>query len=635
MWVRVLLKFLLTLSLLGGLQARAQFVPNDLAIYVDPGGQESIDTIRALPGDRFVSSPGGLSRGYTRSVFWLRFTAQAPRGQAGEWWLEIQPPYLEDIRLYEIDTEHPGHMVERRAGAAVPLAQREAPYRGSVFRLQLKEDRAQVYHLRLQTASPSLALVKLWPARRFAEVIPIEYSLQGGFFVLLGAILLINLMLWISFRETIYLAFMGYLLATFMSTFTHQGLAAQFFPSAEASLINQLRNCSSLLLSAAAGHLFRSVLLIGPEQRIFTWLYRLLIYVPLAFLPLVVFGYFIEVMRVLSPYLLLMTLIALYRCWELFRQRVTGYASLNVATLFSSVGLLITVAQVSGYLVGNPIVIYSLQISALGNIIALPFVIIARSVKQEASRQKAMQSALDADARAQQENLARLEQATFISMLAHELKTPLAGIAHALDNAEILLGNVGTEVATRFERIRRALKRVNNVTDRYLQMDRGDHAIMRPQIQSVKLSEVIDAAVRQCPTAMGRLQVIPYDDITIEADAKLLSIALTNLIDNAAKYSPVHLAIDVLVDVQPGRHVAIDVADRGSGIPAQRRELIFQRYYRSPEHATIPGIGVGLALVQRIALLHGGEVHALERAGYASVFRLTIPVSAASVNVRN
>ena len=90
---------------------------SDLAVLEDKSGAENIQSIALASG--FRPLPGGmLAAGFTRSAHWLRFTVTAP---AGEWWLDILPPYLEDLRLYEPDPVHPGRFIERQSGSASPF----------------------------------------------------------------------------------------------------------------------------------------------------------------------------------------------------------------------------------------------------------------------------------------------------------------------------------------------------------------------------------------------------------------------------------------------------------------------------------------------------------------------------------
>jgi len=111
-------------------------------------------------------------------------------------------------------------------------------------------------------------------------------------------------------------------------------------------------------------------------------------------------------------------------------------------------------------------------------------------------------------------------------------------------------------------------------------------------------------------------------------DAGLLRQLVTNLIDNAIKFTK-RGRIDVTVEVESGEaRAVIAVADTGSGIDEQSLGRIFDRFYRTDasRNRAIPGTGLGLAIVRSIARVHGGTVTAARRPGGGSEFRVSLPM---------
>jgi two-component system phosphate regulon sensor histidine kinase PhoR len=112
------------------------------------------------------------------------------------------------------------------------------------------------------------------------------------------------------------------------------------------------------------------------------------------------------------------------------------------------------------------------------------------------------------------------------------------------------------------------------------------------------------------------------------ADLELLSRAVENLISNAVKYGPG--GTDVTISASnAGNEIAIQVADRGCGIPEADLSRIFEKFYRVPrvQDADIPGTGLGLALVREIAELHGGRVNVESKVNQGSTFSLRLPIT--------
>lgn len=220
-------------------------------------------------------------------------------------------------------------------------------------------------------------------------------------------------------------------------------------------------------------------------------------------------------------------------------------------------------------------------------------------------------------------------QRTFIDMMAHELRTPLAVVQTALGNLQARTAQDRPDLSHRFERIGRALKRLNTMVDNALvqrELEQGGAFQIQPTAPSVLLGQVLAMVVtdERCPVQMTPVQ----DDTPVPMDADWVSLALLNLIENAIKYSPDGGAVQVRCLRLPG-HWVLEVADRGMGLPAQTGEAsLFTRFYRSDEArqiANVTGMGLGLYLVQQVALAHGGSAQGCNRVGGGSVFTLTLP----------
>ncbi len=95
--------------------------------------------------------------------------------------------------------------------------------------------------------------------------------------------------------------------------------------------------------------------------------------------------------------------------------------------------------------------------------------------------------------------------------------------------------------------------------------------------------------------------------------------AISNLVDNACKFSPATSAVEVVVD-----GACIEVLDRGLGVPREERERVFDRFYRADGARTMSGSGLGLAIVKQIVELHDGEVTLDERPGGGTVARIRL-----------
>jgi len=218
----------------------------------------------------------------------------------------------------------------------------------------------------------------------------------------------------------------------------------------------------------------------------------------------------------------------------------------------------------------------------------------------------------------------------FVANVSHELKTPIGAMGLL---AETFLACDDADVARRLaEQLVREADRLARIVDDLLDLsvvEAQEHPIReRARVRSL-VDEAVDR-VRAAALARGiPLHIAPIpDDLTIECDPGQIVGALTNLLDNAVKYSDAGQTVEVRAEAVDGALV-ITVRDQGIGIPSRDIERIFERFYRvdrARSRAT-GGTGLGLAIVRHVAQTHGGEVTVESIEGQGSTFRLVLPRS--------
>ncbi|MEM1117644.1 MAG: HAMP domain-containing sensor histidine kinase [Bacteroidota bacterium] len=232
--------------------------------------------------------------------------------------------------------------------------------------------------------------------------------------------------------------------------------------------------------------------------------------------------------------------------------------------------------------------------------------------------------------------VARLRE-DFVSNVSHELRTPLALIR--MYGESLAQHRVPEDRKPRYyDTIVAETERLSRLVGNILHFSRFERGTAQlspvPMDVSAAVAEVADRYRAVVERAGGRLEVDVADGLPeVTADRDALAEAVVNLVDNAVKYGGEGGAVEVRTH-RLGDGVAIDVADRGPGLPEAERERVFAPFVRiQPESAdglvhTAKGTGLGLALVRRIAEAHGGTAVALPRDGGGSVFRLTLPTHA-------
>jgi signal transduction histidine kinase len=114
--------------------------------------------------------------------------------------------------------------------------------------------------------------------------------------------------------------------------------------------------------------------------------------------------------------------------------------------------------------------------------------------------------------------------------------------------------------------------------------------------------------------------------VAINADDTLIRQAVLNLVDNAVKYTSPGGRVEITV-LEEDQQAAVTVRDTGTGIPAKDIDHIWDRLYRSDEHISTPGLGLGLSYVRAIVLAHDGSVDVKSRPGEGSTFSIFLPMT--------
>lgn len=226
--------------------------------------------------------------------------------------------------------------------------------------------------------------------------------------------------------------------------------------------------------------------------------------------------------------------------------------------------------------------------------------------------------------------LKTLEEITsdFTNNITHELKTPIA-VAYAANDA-LLNFNQAEEKAKRDKYLQicqEQLQRLSGLVEQILSMSMEHRKTFRLHPERLSLKELIDPLLDQHRLKADRPLHITCDiapeDLHVTADRSHLSNIISNLIDNAVKYSPERADVFLRCRrVNDG--VDISVTDRGIGIPVEKQKLIFDKFYRVPTGNlhNVKGYGLGLYYVRTMVEQHGGTVSVTSTPGQGSTFTL-------------
>jgi signal transduction histidine kinase len=213
----------------------------------------------------------------------------------------------------------------------------------------------------------------------------------------------------------------------------------------------------------------------------------------------------------------------------------------------------------------------------------------------------------------------------FVANLSHELKTPLTSLRLAVES---LLEDLPPNVRKQFaERALREADHLGSILDNLRQLadiESGRTAISRTRFGLRQLVEqALDRLGYDRPVTLD----IP-EELDVEADREKTAQVLTNVLDNAARFSPPGSAVDVSAAVT-GSEVVVKVRDRGPGLSPEHWERVFERFYKvDPARSReAGGSGLGLAISRHLVLAQGGRIWTEASPDGGQVFAFTLPLN--------
>jgi signal transduction histidine kinase len=217
-----------------------------------------------------------------------------------------------------------------------------------------------------------------------------------------------------------------------------------------------------------------------------------------------------------------------------------------------------------------------------------------------------------------------LAKSEFVAVAAHEFRTPLAAILGVFST--LRTHGDGLDPSVREELLVGAetqAQRLGRLVDDLLTIARIEDGALRLDVQPIEAEWLVSHAIQVSRTG-DRVRIDLGGVQTIWCDPDHMVRVLTNLIDNARKYSPPDGAIFITLAQSPST-VSVSVRDEGPGIPKERRAEVFERFRRLGEKPKKPGAGLGLYITRSLVEAHGGTIRVDEAPGGGADFNFTIP----------
>lgn len=224
-------------------------------------------------------------------------------------------------------------------------------------------------------------------------------------------------------------------------------------------------------------------------------------------------------------------------------------------------------------------------------------------------------------------------RAALLSSVSHDLRTPLTSIKAMASS--LLQEEVQWDEEARhgfLQSIEQEADRLNRLVANLLDMSRIEEGALKPDKDWYSVKALLQDVVGRMSLLFEGREVqlhLPDDLLLAELDYLMIDQVLTNLLENALRYTPATSPLDIEAQME-GEQVAISVADRGPGIPAKHLEQVFDKFYRVlHEHSATGGSGLGLTVCRGLVEAHGGRIWAEQREGGGLLMRVALPVGTA------
>jgi signal transduction histidine kinase len=572
----------------------------------------------------------------------LQRTAEAPQN----WLIEIPFFYLNHIEFYA-----PGK-TPVTTGSAYPFNSRPVFNRFYVFPVELTKE-PQYFYFKIHTSESLTLPVTLWQTEAFNIATQKDCFIQSLYYGGLSSLIIYSLLLFISLRDKIFLYYSLYGLSIGLGMLAGNGHGKQFlWPTL--TLWDQVSQYVFFSFTAMFAVLFSQHYLqtkIHAPKTHYWLTISTLIFIAVSALLILSLFIKLPISLLLQVFLVVtvvvgLTLISTTIKMLYLQHKGARFFLLAWATVWS--GAIVATLRAFGIVPTNAFTSYALQISTAAEMLFLAFAIADRLILEKRLKEQAQQKTLKAEQAliaslknteekleqqvkvrteelehsVQNEKDIRDEYVRFGSLISHEFRNQLA-ITQLQLSIITEEKNIGiSQLDTRLPIIQKATERLTSLFNKWLQNGQYKNGIHDLNLQRIELApwlnEILTSYTRQQDQHCFILKENPVVE-SIVADSSLLTLVIQNLIDNACKYSKGGGCVTIEIRSKDNA-TGIAVLDEGIGIALEDQQAIFLEYFRVKPENNIPGMGLGLNLVQRIVKVHGGAIELISAPGSGSCF---------------
>ena len=224
----------------------------------------------------------------------------------------------------------------------------------------------------------------------------------------------------------------------------------------------------------------------------------------------------------------------------------------------------------------------------------------------------------------------------FVSMASHEFRTPLSTVMSSADLIDRYTeGPEKEKVGKHVQRIRVKVRELTAMLNDFLSLEKleqGKVVVHPGTFDIVHVSiDLIEEMRMMCKPGQEIIYEHEGEERNVTLDQQMLANVISNLLNNAVKYSPENTTVDLRTSIAEDQ-LTITVCDRGMGIPMEDQQHLFERFFRAGNVSTIQGTGLGLSIIKRHLDLLGGRISYESQLGKGTTFTVHLP---AHLNIEN
>lgn len=597
------------------------------ASVVDPQGALTFEQAQQRLKSQTVEFQPALSRGYTRETYWLKFELPQNLFNQENRWLELGPNFVDDIQLFFREKNTNGAWQQRKTGDLLNAVS-DLDYRSPIFVLPAPQTNAPSYEvvIRVQSSSTVILSAKLWTPEEFLGHASRSTSFWSFYFglaalsSLLALILALTLRTYLLWTATVFSA--AYLFVASIQGYIHWVFPSIGFPV-------QHYATSALALISFALLMWMSTETINLREHL-PWAHKLLIYAcrfTLALLLLIPLDLYQLAVKIKIVILLVTYTVFIYSVFHIWARDKFSLVTLGpgISPVVCMIASLLGLFSAFGWIPFNEKVYVIWQYALVVNMLLVLAISVYRIREKRLAEFEKEKLANELES----EREANFNQRQFMGTVSHEFRTPLAVISAALENLHYLDNEPDSPRVLRYEKIKRANERLIQLTDNCLADARLAGDVTALDIQSVDLLQLVSSAAslvglsdnhRLRLTINGEPLGAQVPSCCVAADPAMMRIALSNVIDNAVKYSDGGcITIDCKKSAQ---YVLVRICDEGPGIGELDAEVLFQRYRRGT--SVKQGSGLGLFVARQIAQACGGDLQYVQPRTKGSCFEFSL-----------